>query len=161
MQKGPTLQLKRTKPPEQRKLGERSTTITSNLLSTSSIVRSPSVPLSLSNLTSSIPLSSSTSPTEKRKVQDELLSDEKRQKIVTMMKDSSRGITVKERRFMFKVFPHCFVGSEAVHWLIINGFAKSREEALNIGNMLMFLGDIAHVTKEKHFEDKYEFYKFV
>jgi hypothetical protein len=41
-----------------------------------------------------------------------------------------------------------------------NGHAKTREEAVALGNMLVFFGDVSHVTKEQHFNDKYLFYHF-
>jgi hypothetical protein len=69
------------------------------------------------------------------------------------------GPEIKDRRYGFSVYPKCFVGSEAVAWLIQTQKA-TQEEALRIGQMLIERGIIHHVTDEHTFKDEYLFYRF-
>ena len=50
-----------------------------------------------------------------------------------MSAPSPHGVQCQDRRYRFKSYPHCFVGSEAVDWLCRCGYAKSREEAFVLG----------------------------
>ena len=68
---------------------------------------------------------------------------------------------VKDRRFRLKTYPSCFVGAEAVDYMVTSKIAESRQDAVRIGKALareFFLFE--HVTKEHLFEDKYLFYRF-
>ncbi|MFM7330078.1 MAG: hypothetical protein ACKO1L_00170, partial [Brachymonas sp.] len=59
-----------------------------------------------------------------------------------------------------KVYPQCWVGSEAVDWL----HAKkklARHEAENLLNRLMSFGLIEHVLREHRIKDGKFFYRFV
>ena len=49
----------------------------------------------------------------------------------------SVGITVKDRKHLFKKYENCFVGSEAVDWIIDNNWANTRPEAVALGNFLI------------------------
>jgi GTPase SAR1 family protein len=70
------------------------------------------------------------------------------------------GVEVKDRKYHLKIYPQCFVGSEAVDWLVNNGFAINRKEAEYIGNKIMEKGVFSHVVNEHKFRDKYYFYRF-
>ena len=52
------------------------------------------------------------------------------------------------------------IGSEAVDWMINNMGVASREEAVALGQMLMYRGIIRHVNNSEPFLDKYYFYRF-
>ena len=41
------------------------------------------------------------------------------------MKDPSDGVPVKDRRWLLRTYHDCFTGSDAVAWLVKNGFAKT------------------------------------
>ena len=69
------------------------------------------------------------------------------------------GISIKDRRYKLKVYPKCFVGSEAVKWLMQH-LGISQQEALRIGKRLLYRGVIHHVVDEQDFEDDYLFYRF-
>jgi hypothetical protein len=47
------------------------------------------------------------------------------------------GVDIRDRKYHLKLYPQCFVGTEAVDWLINNGFAFNRKEAEYIGNKIM------------------------
>ena len=70
------------------------------------------------------------------------------------------GVAIADRRFGLHVYPSCFIGQEAVEWLMQQQQA-SREEALRLGRLLVDRCVIQHVTDEHDFEDDYLFYRFV
>jgi len=71
-----------------------------------------------------------------------------------------KGITIKDRRSYFKVYPSCFVGQEAVQWLLKNAPSKTKEEALFLGQKLMDEGIFCHFSEDHQFQDAKLFYKF-
>ncbi|KAL3935053.1 MAG: hypothetical protein SGBAC_009354 [Bacillariaceae sp.] len=72
-----------------------------------------------------------------------------------------RGINVKDRTFKLKKYKNCFVGSEAVDFLVQAKLATSRDDAVQIGRQLMDDLDFFHHVKHDHkFEDDYVFYRF-
>ena len=106
-------------------------------------------------------------------VHDELLYSVDFTKLVKHFRE---GIEIKNRKYHMKTFKNCFIGSEAVTWLVDNQWVPNRQEAVLLGNFLLktyaqstkshpFLtnnssGLICHVTKAHSFADKYLFYKF-
>lgn len=80
------------------------------------------------------------------------------QELVAQMR-SSDGLDIRDRRFGLQVYTHCFVGSEAVKWLMHQQLA-SREEAIKLGQVLVERGLIHHVTDEHTFKDSHLFYRF-
>ena len=73
----------------------------------------------------------------------------------------SGGVEIKKRTFqIFRSYENAFVGSEAVDWLISKKYAKSREEAVVIGEKLLALDYIHHVTYSHHFKDEAIYYRF-
>lgn len=71
------------------------------------------------------------------------------------------GVEIKKRTFqIFRSYENAFVGSEAVDWLIKNGYAKSRDEAVVIGEKLITLDIIHHITYSHHFKDEPIYYRF-
>jgi hypothetical protein len=69
------------------------------------------------------------------------------------------GISIRDRRYGLKVFSHCFVGSEAVDWLIKHEQA-TRPEATIMGQIMLDMGIFHHVLDEHEFEDGPLFYRF-
>ncbi|ABG50228.1 MscS Mechanosensitive ion channel [Trichodesmium erythraeum IMS101] len=69
------------------------------------------------------------------------------------------GVSIKDRRFHFKIFKNVFLGSEAVEWLMINERA-TREEAILMGELMLQQGIIHHVLDEHNFKDEPLFYRF-
>ena len=64
------------------------------------------------------------------------------------------------RAYHFRVYENCFIGSDAVQWLLDSGHARDETEAVNIGKKLVRFGMIHHVVEEHDFENKYLFYRF-
>ena len=69
------------------------------------------------------------------------------------------GLDIRDRRFGLRNYPKCFVGTEAVRWLVQTQKA-THDEAVRIGQILIECGVIHHVTDEHSFKDEYLFYRF-
>lgn len=69
------------------------------------------------------------------------------------------GVDVRDRRWRLRPYPQCFVGREAVDW-IVQREGVSRAKAVRIGRRLVALGLMAHVAAEHDFEDAELFYVF-
>ncbi|NEQ47131.1 MAG: mechanosensitive ion channel [Leptolyngbya sp. SIOISBB] len=80
------------------------------------------------------------------------------QELVAQMRGRN-GLDIRDRRFGLHVYTRCFVGSEAVQWLMQQQLA-SREEAIKLGQVLVERGIIHHVTDEHTFKDSHLFYRF-
>jgi hypothetical protein len=70
-----------------------------------------------------------------------------------------KGLNIKTRRYKLKLYHHCFVGKEAVDWLVEN-FKISREKAVKLGRQLVKEKFIHHVKDEHNFEDAELYYRF-
>jgi hypothetical protein len=69
-------------------------------------------------------------------------------------------ITVGEHTYRFKTYTQCFVGREAVEWMVKSGTAASEEKAVALGNlMLKKAGLIYHVYNDHEFENAHIFYR--
>ena len=86
------------------------------------------------------------------------ISNEEIKQIVASMR-SSDGLDIRDRRYRLNFYRTCFVGSEAVDWLVRKQHF-TREEALEFGQILMERGIIFHVTDEHSFRDEFLFYSF-
>ena len=71
----------------------------------------------------------------------------------------SGGLMIKDRRYKLKAYSKCFVGAEAVDWLMKN-LDVSQQEAVRIGKRLLHRGIIHHVLDEQDFKNDYLFYRF-
>ena len=68
-----------------------------------------------------------------------------------------------DRTYHMRKYRQCFVGSEAVDWILENAerCGGERRAAVALGNRLLQFGHIRHVTEEHEFEDAPLFYEFV
>jgi len=80
--------------------------------------------------------------------------------LVGLMRHPRKGIQVKTRYNYLKAHKKVFVGTEAVDWLMKNMDTASREEAVALGQLLMYRGIICHVANTEPFADKNLFYRF-
>jgi hypothetical protein len=78
--------------------------------------------------------------------------------LVTAMREPG-GLEIKDRRDHLNFYPACFIGSEAVEWLVQTQNC-TREEAIQLGQILIVRGIIHHVLDEYPFRDDYFFYSF-
>lgn len=70
------------------------------------------------------------------------------------------GLDVRDRVYRLKTYRECFVGQEAVDWLVQDR-AVSRAEAVRIGQRLVAFDLIRHVRDEHDFEDAELYYRIV
>ena len=71
---------------------------------------------------------------------------------------SSGGLDVRDRIHRLRSYGECFVGREAVDWLVRHQ-RVGREEAVRLGQRLAALGLIRHVLDEHDFKDAELFYR--
>jgi len=69
------------------------------------------------------------------------------------------GNANRDRRYHLQTYKNCFVGREAVSWMVRTGYAGTRYQALVAMNELHRLGVISHVTNDHVVEDKEYFYR--
>lgn len=69
------------------------------------------------------------------------------------------GVPQSDRRHWLRVYRDCFVGREAVDWLTME-LDLSRDEAVDLGQLLVEKGFVHHVLDEHGFKDGNFFYGF-
>ncbi len=72
---------------------------------------------------------------------------------------SEKGVEIKTRRHKLKLFQRCFLGNEAIDW-IVDQTKLSREDAVNLGQKMLDKGIFHHVLDEHQFKDEGLFYRF-
>ena len=80
------------------------------------------------------------------------------EQLVTQMRSRS-GISIEDRRHKLKVYPKCFIGTEAVDWLL-NNTNLMPHEAIRVGQRMLERHIIHHVLDEQDFENNHFFYRF-
>ncbi|MDF1811887.1 MAG: FAD-containing oxidoreductase [Verrucomicrobiales bacterium] len=80
----------------------------------------------------------------------------------TIIANLREKFTIKDRTHGFprKNYPKSFVGREAVSVIVSEGLANSREDAVQLGDMLLNEGVFQHVMKEHSFKDEKLYYRF-
>lgn len=79
--------------------------------------------------------------------------------VYARMRDPSSGFQVADRRWRLLSYSKCFIGSEAVSWMVEN-LGLARPDAVRTGQHLMDAGIIHHVTHSEPFSDSYYFFRF-
>lgn len=80
--------------------------------------------------------------------------------IVRLAEEMRRGVSIKDRMYHLQMYTSCFVGEQAVHWLVEQGHAIDAEEAVELGNRMLLMGLLHHVCHEHLFQNAYLFYRF-
>jgi len=70
------------------------------------------------------------------------------------------GVEIKDRIYHFKTYNSCFLGSDAVQWMIDNDVAKTVEDALLVGQQMMDDRLLYHVTRDSKFVNEKKFFRF-
>ncbi|KAL6063738.1 DEP domain-containing protein [Balamuthia mandrillaris] len=79
--------------------------------------------------------------------------------VLALRDEAGLAPLTRDRRWRFRTYTNCFVGSEAVDWLMKNVDVTSRREAEVLGQQLLLSGYISHVAGKKHFKDGKFFYR--
>jgi len=74
--------------------------------------------------------------------------------------DMRTKIEVKDRKYHLHTYKQCFLGTDAIKYMIDEGFAESVEDAEELGEQLVKAGEIYHVTKDHTLRNKDYFYYF-
>lgn len=69
------------------------------------------------------------------------------------------GVEIKDRWYRFKIYRQCFIGSEAVQWLMETQNI-SEQKAIQLGQMLVDRRIIHHVKNDHNFKNEFLFYRF-
>jgi len=69
------------------------------------------------------------------------------------------GVEIRDRRHLLTTYRRCFVGSEAVSWLV-RAERLTRSQARELGQRMLDLGLLHHVLDEHGFRDAALFYRF-
>ncbi|MDJ0555428.1 MAG: mechanosensitive ion channel [Microcoleaceae cyanobacterium MO_207.B10] len=72
---------------------------------------------------------------------------------------SINGVSIRDRRHRWDLYSKCFIGSEAVEWLM-HTQKVTLNEAVSIGQLLIDRGLIHHVHDKHGFKNEYIFYRF-
>ena len=80
------------------------------------------------------------------------------EELVAQMR-SVGGIKIKDRRHNLKVYSQCFIGSDAVKWIVEN-LKLSSQQAVRLGQRLIDEKWIHHVVDQQAFQDGFFFYRF-
>jgi hypothetical protein len=71
-------------------------------------------------------------------------------------------VVIRDRKYHFRTYKRCFVGTEAVDVMLQLGLAKTRAQAVKLGNQYLIMdGLFRHVCGDHPFQDSYLFYHFV
>ena len=80
------------------------------------------------------------------------------EKLVQAMREPG-GVEIKDRYYRRNLYPACFIGAEAVEWLMQKQNC-TLEVAIALGELLIARKIIHHVTDKHPFRDDYLFYRF-
>jgi hypothetical protein len=69
------------------------------------------------------------------------------------------GVARLDRRYRLRLYPCCFVGHEAVDWLV-RCEGLTRDQAVSVGRLLIERNLLHHVLDEHTFHDTARFYRF-
>lgn len=68
--------------------------------------------------------------------------------IVELASKFKKNVTIKDRRWRLQTYKNCFVGSEAVQWLVTSGTANTRADAVKLGLLMQEAGLIEHCVRD-------------
>jgi len=84
--------------------------------------------------------------------------DQQLDALITRMR-GDYGLSLADRRYRLTVYPRCFVGREAVDWMV-RVLGITRSQAVEIGRRLSARGTIHHVLDAHPFRDANLYYRF-
>jgi len=89
------------------------------------------------------------------------VSSDKLDDLLPQFRDPEKGVECKNRKYHLKTYSNCFIGSEAVDWMVEN-LNVSRATAIELGQKMINMNFFVHVVeKDKPFLDEFLFYRFV
>ncbi|GAB5361623.1 hypothetical protein AAMO2058_000728400 [Amorphochlora amoebiformis] len=87
--------------------------------------------------------------------------DEMNEKVFKEIAEDMRiKVEIKDRKYHLQTYKKCFLGTDAIKYMMESGFAESVEDAEGLGHQLVSRGYVVHVTKEHDLVNKDYFYHF-
>jgi len=83
---------------------------------------------------------------------------EKKPSLAKLARILLANLELKDRTYLFQTYKKCFVGKEAITWMVQEQYARNRKHALQLLNKLNRLGVVEHVVKDHVVKDEYLFY---
>eukprot|EP00172_Hildenbrandia_rubra_P002176 Plantae.Rhodophyta-Hildenbrandia_rubra.ctg2864.p1 GENE.Plantae.Rhodophyta-Hildenbrandia_rubra.ctg2864~~Plantae.Rhodophyta-Hildenbrandia_rubra.ctg2864.p1 ORF type:complete len:680 (-),score=129.13 Plantae.Rhodophyta-Hildenbrandia_rubra.ctg2864:2099-4138(-) len=71
------------------------------------------------------------------------------------------GVEVRDRKYRLSTYKKCFVGTDAVQWLLNNNCASTVADAVHLGQIMNDQGVFEHVLREHPFKNEMLYYKFI
>lgn len=65
-----------------------------------------------------------------------------------LVENFKKNVSIKDRRYRLTTYKNCFVGSDAVQWMVTSGAAENREDAVKLGLLLQEKGIIEHCLRD-------------
>ena len=87
--------------------------------------------------------------------------EEEERALESLKRKLKTGLDIRDRKWMLKTYPKCFVGSEMVIYLIKSKLVSTEKEAVTLGRLLVASNIIRHVTGDHDFKNEQLFYRFM
>ena len=71
------------------------------------------------------------------------------------------GVPTNDRKYRRKTYKQCFVGEEAVTWFVDQGYATTREDAVDLGKAVQRSNIFDHVCGDHEFSDGHLLFRFL
>lgn len=83
------------------------------------------------------------------------------EKALIVAEAMEQELNICDRVFGFRKFEKCFIGAEAVDWMIANKYASDVVDAVSIGTVLCRARIIANVDNSLHFSNDLSYYQYL
>jgi len=80
--------------------------------------------------------------------------------LVARMRDPNTGIPIADINWQGTNYSKCFLGCDAVDWMVKTKVCRDREEAVKLANEILVAGKLYHITRRMAFLDGMELFKF-
>ena len=75
--------------------------------------------------------------------------------------DLQTNLDIRDRKYHCKTYKECFIGLDAVAYMISSGLAANEEAAIALGNRLIDSNYLHHVVRDHTFKNEKLFYRFL
>ena len=83
------------------------------------------------------------------------------QELDVLAEEFKKNVEIKDRKHHLKTYKQCFIGKDAVDFLVDNGHAITRDDAVSLGRALQQSYLFEHVTRDHQFADEHLFFRFL
>jgi len=85
---------------------------------------------------------------------------EKAHNVIVSKMRGPNGVPMADINWQGKNYSKCFLGCDAVDWMVKNKVAAGREQAVELANGILLTGQLYHVSRRMAFIDGMEIYRF-